>query len=1077
MRTKLGPDRVYSPEVNNDANTTRLSIAQESFWLLSRHARNDGAFNVSRAWRLRGALDEAALQGAVQDVAHRHDILNSHIEVREDMPYWVYDAVRPLCVECVDLSSSPQSAMDEAFRLVASLARNDLDVEAGPLASVTLFRLGCDDHVLLIVLHHLISDAWSIKVFIDEVSQCYSARVNGEVVAPGRRPLQYMDYALLQKCNLTTPLFERKAAFWRSRLSDVPAPFSLPARRVVKERVTTTGAAQQHALSHLVISAVAGWAETRGLSLNMICLAAYAMVLARQSGQSEFMICMPVHCRTKAETKNIIGPVVNPLAIAIRVDQCMTVEDFLSEVRRTVLDAYRHHEYPLERAIRDIKADGAVSWQVPFNLFFNFYSEPSATPILSSVTAERLDLGPKGVKFDLSLTVRISHGNSRYCIDYDSSLFDAAQIGGVCRQFESALTRIPGSSGQRLADIELLSDEEWDDLVERRNATRAASARQGNLVDRFAETAAQYADRVAVASGDETLTFRSLSQRSTQFADYLRAQRCEPQAIVALYLRRSPEFVVALLAILKAGAVALPIDPVLPKARVQHILRDAGASWVVAHADTLGDLPSGPHRVLDVNAPLPPIDPLMSSIPPDAPRSIEDIAYIIYTSGSTGIPKGVMATHRGLLNRIDAQQEVAPCGPGSIICQKTSVSFVDSVLEILGPVVNGGLLAVMPDDVRSSIAGFVEFLVHRQVTHLVCVPSLAEALLPEIVRQAPTLKLLYWALSGELLPDELGRALHRVLPKCTFVNIYGSSEVAADATFHCFSASQAAPSLIGKPLRNVAVYVLDATMHPVPAGTWGELYVGGDGLAAGYLGQPELTAAAFLPSPFVPGLRLYRTGDLARWGEGGNLEYMGRVDRQVKLRGQRIELGEIEAIVGEHPFVREAAVVARPTSTGSLQLNVYVVGKHEETIDVDALRRHLARRIPEAGLQTAIVVLRELPRTASGKLDYAALPTRTPRPGIKHVAPATANQMRLLDIWQEVLKIDGLGIRAGFFDLGGDSLSAMKAVARIAEQWGIRVPLRAMFEHGTVEEFAQWLEDRLGAERADAQSLAGGGAL
>lgn len=490
MRTKLGPDRVYSPEVN-DANTTRLSIAQESFWLLSRHARNDGAFNVSRAWRLRGALDEAALQGAVQDVAHRHDILNSHIEVREDMPYWVYDAGRPLCVECVDLSSSPQSAMDEAFRLVASLARNDLDVEAGPLASVTLFRLGRDDHVLLIVLHHLISDAWSIKVFIDEVSQCYSARVNGEVVAPGRRPLQYMDYALLQKCNLTTPLFERKAAFWRSRLSDVPAPFSLPARRVVKERGTTTGAAQQHALSPLVISAVAGWAETRGLSLNMICLAAYAMVMARQSGQSEFMICMPVHCRTKVETKNIIGPVVNPLAIAIRVDQCMTVEDFLSEVRRAVLDAYRHHEYPLERAIRDIKAYGAVSWQVPFNLFFNFYSEPSATPILSSVTAERLDLGPKGVKFDLSLTVRISHDNSRYCIDYDSSLFDAAQIGGVCRQFESALTRIPGSSGQRLADIELLSDEEWDDLVECRNATRAASARQGSLVDRFAETAAQ----------------------------------------------------------------------------------------------------------------------------------------------------------------------------------------------------------------------------------------------------------------------------------------------------------------------------------------------------------------------------------------------------------------------------------------------------------------------------------------------------------------------------------------------------------------------------------------------------------
>ncbi|MGC2777759.1 MAG: amino acid adenylation domain-containing protein [Bradyrhizobium sp.] len=1036
-----------------------MSYAQERLWFLDQLGLVGAAYNMPFALRLEGALDVVALERSLSELVRRHETLRTHFAVVDGQGLQVIDAAGSFCLVQPDLSGLGAEAQEaEVRRLVQEEVSHRFELTRGPLFRATLIRVGARDHVLLTTMHHIVSDGWSIGVLTREVAALYEAFSQGRPSPLAELTVQYADYALWQRSWLEGEVLQQQVGYWKAHLQGAPAALELPTDRGRSAVASFAGGAVNFALSSELSAKLAALARREGATLYMVLLAAYQLVLTRYSGQDDIVVGSPIAGRRRPELEGLIGFFVNTLAMRTDLSWDPTFVELLQRVKEVALGAYAHQDLPFEKLVEELQPVRDLSRQPVFQVSFALQNTPQDAIELPALSLRLLGSEHRTSLFDLTLFMRETEQGLVGTFEYASDLFDRSTIERLVGHFEVLLGGIVSRPEARLSELPLLSKAERHRLLVEWNATAADDPSDRCLHELFEAQAARTPDSIALVDDNRRLTYAELNARANRLAHHLRHLGVGPEVVVGLCIERSLEMVIALLGILKAGGAYLPLDPSYPADRLAYMLEDARAPVVVTQAHLREQLPADAGHLVRIDADWadiarqPATNPVNITVP-------ANIAYIIYTSGSTGRPKGVSGLHEGMVNRIAAQDGIAAFDDEDVCCQKTSIGFVDAVFEILGPLCRGLRLVIAGDATGRQPAELAALIADRGVTRIVMVPSMAFELVSDLATRSRLSSLRSCTLSGEAMSRDLTLRLMEGLPDCRFVNLYGSSEVSADASYYVVGASIPASIPIGRPLGNMQVYVLDLDLCPVPIGVAGELYVGGIGLARGYLGRADLTAERFVPDPFGNSERLYRTGDRVRWGADGNLEFLGRLDHQVKIRGFRIELGEIEAALLADEAVAQAAVMAREED-GDKRLVAYVVRTDDgEQVDAGKLRDHLKQSLPDYMVPSSFVVMDALPLTPNGKLDRRSLPAPGPRTSSRiYVAPRTPTEEALAAIWCEVLKLDRIGIDDNFFELGGHSLLAMRMMARLRDALDVETPLRVLFEAPTLAKLADWID-------------------
>ncbi|WP_315705401.1 MULTISPECIES: non-ribosomal peptide synthetase [unclassified Bradyrhizobium] len=1036
-----------------------MSYAQERLWFLDQLGLVGAAYNMPFALRLEGELDVVALERSLSELVRRHEALRTHFEALDGQGVQVIDAAGSFCLAKRDLSGLGVDAQQaEVRRLVQDEVSHRFALTRRPLFRATLIRLGASDHVLLTTMHHIVSDGWSIGVLTREVAALYQAFSLGDPSPLAELPVQYADYALWQRSWLQGEVLQQQIGYWKRQLQGASPALDLPADRPRAAVASFAGGAVDFALPGELSGKLAALARREGVTLYMLLLAAYQLLLKRYSGQDDIVVGTPIAGRRRPELEGLIGFFVNTLAMRTDLSGDPIFVQLLKRVRDVALGAYAHQDLPFEKLVEELQPARDLSRQPVFQVCFSLQNTPREAVELPALTLRMLSGEHRTSLFDLTLFMRETDAGLIGTFEYASDLFDRTTIERLADHFARLLEGIVATPDARLSALPLLSEVEHHRLVVEWNATAANDPSDKCLHQLFEAQAGRTPDAIALVDDDRQLSYAELDRRANRLAHHLRHLGVGPELVVGLCIGRSLEMMIALLGILKAGGAYLPLDPSYPADRLAYMLNDAKAPLVVTMAHLVPHLPAHSGSMLRIDADWEDIA-RQPATPPETSAVPANLAYVIYTSGSTGRPKGVCGLHEGMVNRIVAQEGIAAFDDDDVCCQKTSIGFVDSIFESLGPLCRGLRLVIARDAAGRRPTELVAMMAGQGVTRVVMVPSLAFALVSDAATRAQLSGLRSCTLSGEALSRDLMVRLTEALPDCRFVNIYGSSEVSADASSYVVGTPMPAAIPIGRPILNMKVFVLDPDLRPVPIGVAGELYVGGFGVARGYLGRPDLTAERFVPNPFGDGERLYQTGDRVRWCADGNLEFLGRSDHQVKIRGFRIELGEVEAALLADESVAQAAVVAHEEE-GDKRLVAYVVGaENGGQLDADKLRNHLKRSLPDYMVPSSFMAMETFPLTPTGKLDRRALPAPGPRASSRpYVAPRTPVEETLAAIWCDILKLDRIGIDDNFFELGGHSLLAMRMMARLREALAIEVPLRALFEAPTLARLADWID-------------------
>ncbi|MFD9942349.1 amino acid adenylation domain-containing protein, partial [Nonomuraea sp. NPDC059022] len=1031
------------------------SYGQRRLWFLDQLEPAAAVYNTHVCLRVRGDLDPVRLARALLGVADRHEVLRSRLEERDD----------DLIVRIEDEPEAPFTVTElpgggpaQALRLLEEEASRRFDLTTEPPLRAHLVRMAADDHVLLVTLHHVVNDAWSAVLFQSELAEIYAAL--GEDRRPGlpELPVQYADYAAWQRARVEGPLRETQLAYWRARLAGRPERLELPADRPRPSRRSYAGANVPISVPAPLAERLRGLGAEENASLFMTLLAAFSVLLARHSGQDDILVGTPAANRPRPEVESLLGFFLNTLAVRADLSADPTFRELLKQVRTTSLEAFANDEVPFEVLIEDLQPrrdlGGTPLVQVMLSL------EDAERPPVSAggLRFEWLPSGTAHAKFDLTLYLRREPDGLHGILEYRTDLFDAGTIERLAARFLALLTAAVADPDRPVSSLPLLTPAE-NALIEEWNDT-GSFASSPSLPELLARQVAATPDAVAVVGpSGSALTYTDFSGRVRGLAGALRAAGVGVGSVVGVCLPRSVDLVVAVHAVVAAGGAYLPLEPSYPDERLTFLTGDADAQVIIT--DSADRFPS--HTTVPPTAPLPPTasPPSTASLLPTASGGgvrggLPEIsphapAYVIYTSGSTGNPKGVVISHAAISNRLRWMSEAFPLTPEDRILHKTPFTFDVSVWELFWPLIAGAGMVVAGPEAHRDTAELVRLIGEHRVTTVHFVPSLLDALLEE--RPAlPSLRRVIC--SGEALPTSLAGRFHAALPDTELHNLYGPTEAAVDVTWHaCEPGESRTP--IGRPITGIRVEILDGNGERVPIGAPGELCVGGIGLAHGYLGRPGLTARQFTPSPHG---RLYRTGDLARWLPDGEVEYLGRIDHQVKIRGIRVEPGEVEAALTAHPSVRSAVVLARRGA-----LVGYLVA--ETGIDLPALTAHLRVRLPEHLVPAQYAVLEELPLTPNGKLDRHALPEPRPAAAPVHEPPAGPEEEAVAQVWAQVLGVGDVGAHDNFFALGGDSIQSLKVVARLRGR-GYRLALERLFTHQTVRELATTLERGPAAESA-----------
>ncbi len=1031
-----------------------LSFAQRRLWFLNRLEGPSATYTIPLAVRLTGALDRAALEAALGDIVERHESLRTIFPDTLGVPRQLIleaSAARPrLLVTEVSADALP--------RALANAAQSGFDLAGEPPLRVHLFTLDESEHVLLLLLHHIAGDGWSLAPLARDLARCYGARRNGRTPELAALPVQYADYTLWQHEVLGAEedkesAIARQLAFWTSTLKDLPDQIELPSDRPRPAQASHRGDRVSFTLPAELHGGLVALARTSGASLFMVLQAALAALLTRLGGGHDIPIGSPIAGRTDSALDDLVGFFVNTLVLRTDTSGNPSFRELIARVRTGNLAAYSHQELPFERLVEVINPARSLARHPLFQVMLAFQNNaPVRFDHLPGLHTAFEPVANVSAKFDLSLALgeqRSSDGSPagiNGALEYATDLFDRGTAEAMARRFVRLLEAAIADPEETIGTLDILGPDERRTILRDWNDT-ARAIPSATLPELFAAQAAKTPDATAVVFADERLTYAQLDARSNQLAHHLRALGVGPEVVVGLCAERSLEMLVGLIGILKAGGAYLPLDPDYPAERLGFMLADAGAPLLLTHSALLGRLPAHGARTVWLDADWPAIAEQPTSAPTSALQP-QNTAAVIYTSGSTGVPKGVSVAHLGILNLAAAQIERFAIASDANVLQFASPSF-DAAISEIATVLTSGAALVLPAAAERSGDALARLIRAQAVSHA----TLPPVLLADLPADLPLRTL---TVAGEACSAD---AVARWSPGRRMINAYGPTETTVCATMSDALSGTVVPP-IGRPIWNTQVYVLDGCLQPVPAGVTGELYITGAGLARGYLGRAGLTAERFVADPFGrAGSRMYRTGDLARWRADGVLDFLGRADAQVKLRGFRIEPGEIEAALVRHGSVAQAAVIAREDQPGNKRLVAYVVAAAGASIDATALRTHLATSLPDYMVPSAFVTLDKLPLTPNGKLDRKALPAPDLTPAHARRSPRTPQEEMLCALFAEVLGLERVGIDDNFFELGGHSLLATRLISRIRSTLDVELAIRSLFEAPTVEALVKRLGD------------------
>ncbi len=1056
-----------------------LSYAQQRLWFIDQLEPNSALYNIPAAVRLKGELNLIALEQTFNEIVRRHEVLRTSFTTTEGSPVQLISTASDVELPLVNLSHLATDEREtEAQRLAAAEAQRPFDLSLGPLFRVQVLRLSQTEHILLCTMHHIVSDGWSMGVLIREVAALYEAYSQHQPSPLPELSIQYADYALWQRQWLTGEVLASQLSYWREQLSGAPSVLELPTDYPRPAVQSFRGAVHRIELSAELTESLRKISRAEGVTLFMTLLSAFSVLLSRLSGQSDIVVATPIANRTRVETESLIGFFVNTLVLRTKVEPTESFSALLARVREVTLGAYSHQEVPFEKLVEELQPERDLSHSPLFQVMFVLQNAPRETLRLGEVELRSVGATNETAKFDLTLELMESAQGLAGTIEYSTELFAAETIERWSKHFQTLLEAVASEPEQAVAELEILSDAEREQLLIGWNQTAREYPRERCIHELFEEQVERTPEAVAIVYENQQITYGELNSRANQLAHYLRGMGVGPEALVGLCVERSIEMVVGLLGILKAGGAYVPLDPEYPRERLGFMLEDGAISVLLTVQRLVKRLPEHRSHIVYLDAE----DGCLASqseLNPINLAAVESLAYIIYTSGSTGTPKGVAVSHSALVNHSTALGGVYDLRSSDLVLQFASLNFDVAAEELYPSWLSGAAVVLLPSSAPMSAAEFFDFITRQRLT-VVNVPALYwHELVAELGRariQFPaTLRLV--VAGSEVISSERLAAWHQFVPDgIRWINAYGPTEATITSTLY-ESFEQEEPGAggtvpIGRPISNTESYLLDTRLEPVPVGVAGELYIGGVGLARGYLNRPDLTAERFLPHPFTtePGARLYRTGDLAKYLPDGNIEFLGRVDQQIKLRGYRIELGEIEAALAAHTSVREAVVTLSRKEGAEQRLIAYlVISPQGELPSVSELRGYLKERLPDYMIPSAFVQLEELPLTPNGKIDRRALPTPEEgrlEAGQQYVAPQTQVEELLVGIWEEVLGVERVGIHDNFFELGGHSLLATQLISRVRTAFGIEMPLRQLFESPTVDTLAEAVEAMLRQESA-----------
>ncbi|MEW5927432.1 MAG: non-ribosomal peptide synthase/polyketide synthase, partial [Gemmatimonadota bacterium] len=1063
-----------------------LSFSQERLWFLDRLEPGSAHYNIATALRLAGPLRVDTLRRSLEAVVRRHEALRTVFAETDGGSVQVILPAGRFHLPLHDLSSLPEAEREAAMlRLAHDEAGGGFDLERGPLLRVVLVRLAAEEHALVLTMHHVVGDAWSLDVLWREASRCYGALMEGEPCALPPLPVQYADYAVWQREALAGEALEAQAEWWRAALEGATTLLALPTDRPRPRAWSHRAGEHSFALSAGVSDALRAAARREGATLFMALLAGLQLVLARYSGQDDVVVGTPVAGRTRAETEGLIGFFVNQLALRTRLGGDPTFAELLGRVREATLGAFAHQDLPFERLLEALRVERSPAHASVYQVTMVLHAAAAEPVSLPGVEVSPVPVSSASAALDLEIHFRDAPDGVRGTIIYAAGLYDLPTVAALAEHLAMALEEAAADPARRLSELSPLTPEERRQLLDEWTRTERPFPGDRGAHELFAEQAARTPDAVAVVHEAETLTYAELDRRAERVARLLRERGIGPESRVAVCMERAPEMLAAILGTLRAGAAFVPLDPANPRDRLAHVLADSGAELLLTQLRLLPLLPTDGVETVALDCAreeqLPSEGSALSHSRTFALSHSLSSAYVIYTSGSTGTPKGVVVEHRSLTNHAVAAAAEYGIGPADRVLQFASLAFDASLEEIFPALATGAALVLRGEEWLRGVPDFLERCAEHGVTVLDLPTAFWHEVAAELERGAARLPecVRLVIIGGErALPERVAAWHAAVGGRVRLVNTYGPTEATVVATLADVAETGAetidgavlAPVSIGRPVANARAYLLDGAMRPVPLGARGELYLGGAGVARGYLGRPGLTAEKFVPDPFSgePGGRLFRTGDLARFRRGGELEFAGRADAQVKVRGFRVEPGEVEAALARLPGVREAAVVAREDEPGAVRLVAYVVPEAEDAPAADALRAGMKAALPEYMVPSGWVLLDRLPLTPGGKLDRRALPAPAAAPAAGHVPPRTATEAALAGVFAEVLRAERVGATDDFFALGGHSLLATRVVARVRDALGVELPLRALFEAPTVAALAERLDTLAGAEVADA---------
>jgi len=1047
LRTDVTAVQTIPRRHDRDSAICPASIDQERLWFIDQLQPGNTAYNIFNASRIRGSLNIPIMERVINELIQRHEVLRTTLKSVDGLPVQVISPTLKITLEPVSLEHLPEAERyDEALRLTTEEFARPFDLEKGPLVRVGLLRLAEDDFVFQVNMQHAITDRWSFAVFEKELAVLYQAFATGQPSPLPELPIQFADYAVWQRERMNSDEYKKDLEYWLRQLGTAPVldfPTDFPRPPVQNFR----GARVYMTYPRRLLDGLKELSRREGVTMFMTLMAAFKTLIYRYTDQHDILISTPIGTRLRPETENLVGYLLNLLIVRTDLSGNPTFRELLKREQEACVGAFAHQEVPFGKLVQELKPKQDASRNPIAQVAFLYLDFPEATALqFLGLTANQIDIDNGASRFDITLAMTEIPDGFTISIEYISDIFEHGRMERMAQHLQVLLEGIIANPDAHLSDLPVLTLEErqqlqqWNDTAHQFPSTL--------LVHQlFEQQAALRPDAPALLFEDQALTFSEINSRANQLARHLLSRRLEPEARIGVMLPRTPDVLVALLAIFKAGGCYLPLDPEYPAERRAFMLEDAGASLVITE-EYLRAEPLAQQSIENVESEVRP----------------EQLAYIIYTSGSTGRPKGVAVEHRQLLHTMQSAQEVLGLTEADCLPSIASFSFDISLLELLcAPLAGGRCLLV---STHGALEATVIARVLQEATVLHAVPGLMRRFVSVVTReQYPQLRLLF--VGGEAVAPELVTEMLAVWSSADVRVMYGPTE----ATIICAGYEVSREGMInhqmvGRPFPNTVLRILDRKGKLVPIGVDGEICIGGAGVARGYWQRADLTAESFVPDEYstCAGARIYRTGDRGRYLPDGNIEFTGRMDEQVKVRGFRIELGEIESMLTEHESVKETVVIALEDKGSEKRLVAYVVSAPGAASNISELRSHLRSRLPDYMIPSAFVYLDALPLTSHGKIDRRALPAPdAERPALAEafIAPRTPTEKSLASIWTKLLGINRVGINDDYFELGGDSLLATQLVSQVRRVFEVELPLVELFKHPTLAEFAASIEEAI----------------